>query len=71
MPGVVAEIVSGGHVFKTSLMAGFEKDSVKYEKQSLCSLFCPFLQPRIQMDADTSNHGKEGIPLPCMDPHIM
>ena len=31
MPKVAAEIVSGGHDFKTSLMAGFEK-SMNYEK---------------------------------------
>lgn len=68
MPKVAAEIVSGGHDFKTSLMAGFEK-SMNYEK--LYRLHCAFLQPCIQMDADTDDHGEEGIPLSGMDSHIM
>ena len=70
MPEAAAEMISEWHDFKTSPMAGFE-ELYEMRKTVLCRLFCPFLQPGIQMDADTDDHGEEGIPLPGMDSHIM
>lgn len=70
MPEVVAEMGNGGHDFKTSLMAGFE-EFCEMRKTALCRLFCPFLQPCIQMNADTDDHGEERIPFPGMDSHIV
>jgi len=70
MPEVAAERSNGRHDFKASLMAGSEK-FCEIGKTALRCLFCPFLQSCIQMDADTDYHGKDGIPLPGMDPHIM
>lgn len=70
MPDIVAKETNGGHGLKTSPEAGFEKDSVN-AKLYLWFLFCPLLQPCVQMDADADNHGEEGITLPGVDAHIM
>ena len=72
MPGIVAKEFNGGHDFKTSHVAGFERKFHKFKAVLyLWFLFCPFLQSCVQMDADTNNHSEEGIALSGMDAHIM
>ncbi len=65
-------LFNGGHDLKTSPAAGFERRLCKF-KAILCLrfLFCQFLQPCVQMNADADDHGKEGITLPGVDAHIM
>ena len=70
MPDIAAEDSNGGHEFKTSLLAGFESGRSKV-KNGLRFLLCPFLQPCIQMDVDTDDHGEERITFSGMDAHIM
>lgn len=52
-------------------MAGFESGSSRDQKSDLCFMFCMLFQPGIQMYIDADNHGKEGIPLSGVDPHII
>lgn len=71
MPNIEAKEINGGHDFKTSLLAGFERGSGKVQKLNLCFLLHTFLQTCIQMDVDTDDHSKEGIVLSGMYAHIM
>ena len=72
MPNIAAKEFNGGHDFKTSLMAGFERGFYAFKVMLyLCFLFCPFLQPCVQMDADADNHGEEGIAFSGVDAHVM
>ena len=49
-----------------------KKGSLKFNAvRYLCFLFHSLLQPCVQMDADTDNHGKKGAALPGADAHIM
>ena len=72
MPNIVTKEFNGGHDLKTSPWAGFERRLREF-KDILCLrfLFCPLLQPCVQMDADTDNHGEEGITLSGVNAHIM
>lgn len=47
VPDSVAKEFNGGHDFKTSLMAGFERGFRKIPKLSLRFLLCAFLQTGI------------------------
>ncbi len=71
MPDIAAKESNGGHGFKTSLMAGLEKEFSKVHKLSLRFLLCSLLQSCIQMDADADDHGEERIAFPGVDAHIM
>lgn len=71
MPDSVAKEFNGGHDFKTSLMAGFERGFRKIPKLSLRFLLYAFLQTGIQMDVDTDDHSKEGVVLSGMYAHVM
>lgn len=71
MPNIEAKEINGGHDFKTSLLAGFERGSGKVQKLYLYFLLYTFLQTCIQMDVDTDDHSKEGIALSGMYAHIM
>ncbi len=71
MPDIAAKESNGGHGFKTSLMAGLEKEFSKVHKLYLRFLLCALLQSCIQMDADADDHGEERIAFPGVDAHIM
>ncbi len=71
MPDIATKVTNGGHGFKNSLMAGFEKGFRKVQKLNLWFLLRKHLQACIQMNIDADNHGEEGKAFPGVDAHIM